>query len=107
MLSAEYRFFHIYRTLSFACFSVLQLFVILRRKKFVNVKVACSIVAVCISVSFVYAASIVRVLHGTERILICHTSHCPKGGPETILDNPAVIQLPHKLHHHYLITGKK
>ena len=32
MLNAEYRFFYVYRPLSFACLSVLQLFVILGKK---------------------------------------------------------------------------
>ena len=93
MLSAEYRFFYIYRPLSFACLSVLHLFVILGKKKFINLKVACSMIAVCISVSFVCAASVARLFYGTDRRLICHTSHCPRSEPETILVNPAVILL--------------
>ena len=91
MLNAEYIFFIIYRSLCFACLSVLQCFVILGKKKLVNLKVACSMVAVCIGISFVCVASVVRLFYETDRRLYCQSSSCPKSGLETVLVNPLVI----------------
>ena len=91
MLNAEYIFFIIYRSLCFACLSVLQCFVILGKKKLVNLKVACSMVAVCIGISFVCVASVVRLFYETDMRLICRTSRCPRSGLETVLVNPSII----------------
>ena len=93
MLSAVYRFFFAYRPLAFASLSVLQFLVIIGKKRFVIVKVACSMIALCIGVSFICLASIARPLYLSDRRLICHTSFCPKSGPETVLINPAVALL--------------
>ena len=93
MLSAVYRFFFVYRPLAFACLSVLQFLVIIGKRKFVNLRVACGMVALCIGVSFVCVALIVRPLYLTDRRLICHTSFCPRSGPETVLINPAMVLL--------------
>ena len=91
MIGAEYRFFFVYRPLAFACLSVLQFLVVIGKKKCVNLKVACAMIALCIGVSSICSASLISQPYFTERRLICDTSFCPRNGPETVLDNHAVI----------------
>ena len=93
MLIAEYIFFLIYRPLVFACLSVLQFLIVIGKKRFVNLRVTCSMVALCIGVSFFCVASVVRLFYGTDRRLICDTSMCPISGPRTVGFNPPVIFL--------------
>ena len=50
-------------------------------------------IVLCIGISFICLASIARPLYLSDRRLICHTSFCPKSGPETVLINPAVALL--------------
>ena len=90
MLSAEYIFSLIYRSLVFACLSVLQLLVVIG-KKFVNVKLACGMVALCIGISSVCVTSVIRLFYETDKRLMCYVSMCPKPLPESALVNPAVI----------------
>ena len=91
MIGAEYRFFFVYRPLAFTCLSVLQFLVVIGKKKFINLKVACAMIALCIGVSSVCSASLVSQSYFMERRLICDTSFCPRNGPETVLDKHAVI----------------
>ena len=91
MIGAEYRFFFVYRPLAFACLSVLQFLVVIGMKKFVNLKVACAMIALCIGVCSVCSASLFSQPYFMERRLIYDTSFCPRNGPETVLVNHAVI----------------
>ena len=91
MIGAEYRFFFVYRPLAFACLSVLQFLVVIGKKKFVNLKVACAMIALSIGVSSVCSASLISQQYFMERRLICDTSFCPRNGPETVHANHAVI----------------
>ena len=93
MLSALYRFFFAYRPVAFACLSVLQFLVVIGKKRFVNVKVACSMIALCIGIGFICLVLVVRPLYLSDRGLICHTSFCPRSGPETVLINSVVVLL--------------
>lgn len=53
-------FFLVYRPLSFASLSVLQFAVVLGKKKLVNLKVACGMIALCVGISLITVASTVE-----------------------------------------------
>ena len=85
-LSAEYIFFLIYWPLTFACLSVLQFLVVIG-KKFVSIKLACGMVALCVGISSVCVTSVLRQFYETDKRLMCYISMCP----ESALVNTAVI----------------
>ena len=47
-------FFAVYRPFTFACLGLLQHLVILGRRRFVNVKIACGMITCCIGVSLIF-----------------------------------------------------
>ena len=85
ILIAEYLFFFIDQPFAFSCLSVLQFFVILGKKKIVNLKVAFGMIVFCIGVSFVSVASIINRLASVDNRSICDFSFCPESKPETNL----------------------
>ena len=93
ILGAVYVFFLIYRPLCFASLSVLQLFVILGKKKFVNLKIACSMIALCIGVSLVSVASITRVQYESIEKPVCYDSYCPNSRSKTFFGDSVKIFL--------------
>lgn len=75
--------FLVYQPLSFACLSGLQFAVILGKKKLVNLKVACGMIALCIGISLITVASTVEKVYKSEGKVICYDSYCPGSRPET------------------------
>ena len=76
-------FFAIHRPFTFACLGVLQLLVIIGKKKFVNAKIACGMIAFCIGLSLIFVASVVKVLIDTNERPFCFESFCPDSRPES------------------------
>ena len=95
ILTAEIMFFIIYRPLAFACLSVLQFLTIIGKKKFVNLKVACGMVALCIIVSFICVVAAGRQLYLADWRSVCGSSFCPDSRPETalVLRNVIILSL--------------
>ena len=81
---ADITFFLVYCPLAFASLSVLQFLTVIRKKKLVNLKVACGIVSLCIAVSFLCIITTVRELYLAGWRPFC-TSSCPDSGTETSL----------------------
>ena len=73
----------VFRPLSFASLGVLQLLIILRKKKFANVKTAFGMITLCIGISLIFVASTFHVMHTRVELLICYHSHCPNSRPES------------------------
>ena len=80
---SESLFFAIYRPLAFACLAVLQLLLIIGKKKFVNVKTSCGMIALCIGVSLISVASTARIFFNTNERVYCYESYCPNSRPES------------------------
>lgn len=92
MPSAEYRFFFIYRPLALACLSVLQFLVVIGKKKFVNLKVAGGMIALCMGISFLCSTSGISQLYSTDGSLICDLSLCPRSRSESgVFDHTVVL----------------
>ena len=100
--TAEIVFFLVYRPLAFACLSVLQFFTIIGKKMFVNLKLTCGVVALCIAISFICVVIAGRQLYLAGWRSICGGSFCPDSGPGTafvvlkviVLSLSLVILLP-------------
>ena len=90
---AEYVFFFVYWAFAFACLSVLQFLLVIGKRKIVNLKLACGMVALSIGTSFVCIASVVRQLYSVDDRSICEASFCPNNLPVTGLDNHEVVSL--------------
>ena len=67
----------VFRPLPFASLGVLQLLIILRIKKFANVKTAFGMIALCIGVSSMFLASTIHLVHKSGELLVCYESYCP------------------------------
>ena len=95
ILIAEIAFFVIYRPLAFACLSVLQFLTIIGKKKFVNLKVASGMVALCITVTFAFIVPAGRQLYLAGWRSVCGGSFCPDSRPETafVLRNVIILSL--------------
>ena len=91
VITSEYIFFFIYRAFAFACLSVLQYLLVIGKQKFVNLKVACGMVVLSISISFVCVASVISRLYLTGRRSLCDISFCPRSGSDIGLISRAVI----------------
>ena len=70
-------FFIVYRQFMFACLGVLQLLVVLGKKKFLKVIVACGVIAICIGASLIMPASFLRSVYESDEKPICNTCYCP------------------------------
>ena len=75
-------FFLIYRPFSFASLSVLQCLVIVGKKKYATLKVSCGIIAVCIVLAIIYAASVVKPIYDTTQDHYCYEHYCPNSGSD-------------------------
>ena len=92
MLTTEYRFFFAYQPLAFAGLSVLQFLVVIGKKKFVNLKVAGGMIALCMGISFLCSASGISQLYSTDGSLICDLSLCPRSRSESgVFDHTVVL----------------
>ena len=80
---ADITFFAVYRPLTHACLSVLQFLTIIGKKKFVNLKVACGMVALCSAVSFICIMTSGRQVYLADWRPVCGVSFCPDSGPTT------------------------
>ena len=83
-LAAVFIFFLIYRPFCFAALSVLQLLVIVGKKKFVTLKVSCGMIAACIGLGIIYVASILKPVYETNEKTYCYENHCPNGRSDTL-----------------------
>ena len=95
ILTAEISFFVVYRPLAHACLSVLQFLMIIGKKTFVNLKVACGMVALCIIVSIVCIVATGRELYLADWQSVCGSSFCPDSVTETAfaLRNVIILSL--------------
>ena len=91
ILGVVFIFFLVYRPFSFACLAALQLLVVLRKKKFANLKVSCGMITLCIGVSLVYVASILRTLYETNEKVVCYDSYCPNSRSESLFGDSIKI----------------
>ena len=73
----------VFRPLPFASLGVLQLLIILRIKKFANVKTAFGMIALCIGVSSTFVASTTHLVHNSGELLVCYESYCPNSGRDS------------------------
>ena len=76
-------FFTIYRPVMFACLGALQLFVILGKKQFLKIKVACGMIAACIGASFVISVLALSTVYKSNEKPICNNCFCPGYRPES------------------------
>ena len=81
---ASMSFFTVYRRLMFASLGVLQLLVVLGKKRFLKVKVSCGVIAMCIGASLIQPASFLRDIYESNEKPICNTCYCPGYRPESI-----------------------
>lgn len=79
--------FPVYRSSAFASLAVLQLLVIIGKKRFINLKVACGMIGLSVGISLVFIASIVRVLHESNERVHCYDAFCPNSRPESGISN--------------------
>ena len=95
ILIAEIAFFIVYRPLAHVCLSVLQFLTMIGKKKFVNLKLTCGMVALCITVSFIFVVAAGRELYLAGWRSVCGSSFCPDSGPETafVLRNVVILSL--------------
>ena len=82
-LGSILQFFTVYRPVIFACLGVLQLLVVFGKKRFLKIKVSCSVIAACIGVSLILPASFLRILYESNEKPICNTCFCPGYSPES------------------------
>ena len=57
--------------------------IILRIKKFANVKTAFGMIALCIGVSSTFVASTTHLVHNSGELLVCYESYCPNSGRDS------------------------
>ena len=79
--------FPIYRSSAFAFLAVLQLLVIIGKKKFVNLKVTCCMISLSVGISVVFIAPISIVLHNSNERVHCYDAFCPNSRPESGISN--------------------
>ena len=78
-----FTFFTVYRPISFACLGVLQLLVVVGKKRFINLKVACGMIAFSIGVGLIFVASTTRVFIDSDQRIFCYESYCPGSRPDS------------------------
>lgn len=79
--------FPIYRSSAFAFLAVLQLLVIVGKKKFINLKVACCMISLSIGISLIFLAPLSIVLHKSNERVHCYDAFCPDSRPESGISN--------------------
>ena len=78
-------FFTVYRRFMFAGLGVLQLLVVLGKKKFLKVKISCGVIVICFGASLILPASFMRAIYESNEKPICNTCYCPGYRPESRL----------------------
>ena len=73
----------VYQPIAFACLSVLQFLVIFGKKKYVNVKSTCGVIAGCIGFSLAFVTPIVPVVYNSNERVVCFDNSCPSSRPES------------------------
>ena len=76
-------YFIVYRPVAFATLAVFQYFVISGKKKVINVKAACGMIALSVGISLIFVASTVRLVHESNDRVYCYESYCPNGRSES------------------------
>ena len=81
-------FFIVYRCSMFTCLGVLQLLVILGRKKLVhNLKTTFGMILLCVGISLLYDAAIFQDIYMTRERVFCYDAYCPGYRPEVGISN--------------------
>lgn len=80
-------FFSVYQPVTFACLGVLQFLVILGKRRLVNFKSACGMIALSIGVSLTFAIVAASLIHNSSERFICHDSYCPNSRPQSGYNN--------------------
>ena len=70
-------FFIVYRPVIFSCLAILQLLVVLGKKRFLKVKITCGMITMCIGASLIMAASFIKIVYESNEKPICNTCYCP------------------------------
>ena len=86
-------FFIVYRPVTYACLGILQFFVILGKKRFVNLKTVSGVITLCIGIGLVFALSTTRVFYESNERAYCYESYCPDSRPESGIGVLAVVSL--------------
>ncbi len=82
-LAVTFSFVLIYQPFCFACLSVLQLLVVIGKKKFITLKIASGMIAACCASAVIFAASIVKPTYDSIDRTACYESFCPGSRPES------------------------
>ena len=83
IFAATETFFSVSRPISFACLGVLQLLIVLGKKKLAKIKTVCVMIVLVIVVSLIFIASIIRIVHESNERPICNVCFCPNYGSES------------------------
>ena len=86
-------FFLVYRCSMFSCLGILQLLVVVGKKKLANLKVTLGMIFLSISIGLLIDAAIARDLYRTRERVFCYDAYCPDHRSDAGISNLLVIFL--------------